>query len=300
MNARVLVTGASGHLGSHLVPLLIAEGLDVVGMDIALPATPMARFVQGNLADTPTLERAQDGVDLIIHCASVHPWKPYTDDQYFDLNVKGTWGLYTTAAEKGIGRIVLTSSIAAVGYGPVRDDGTPDTTRWPLDEDYTGAPGDLYSLTKNAQETTAKLFARNRRVRTLALRPPAFMPRPEPEPGFGLMGAWAKVEDIASAHLAAVRVMLGTTGNVEELDWFEAFFTTNSVPYTSEDGALMKNGQVSAGMVAKYWPEASDWFTEYGPGGIWLPAVYDLTKARAILAWEPAHDFASWFRERNG
>ncbi len=298
MSTRVLVTGASGHLGSHLIPLLEADGLEVVGLDMVAPATSMERFVQADLADRQALDHALDGVDLVVHCASIHPWKPYADDQYLDANVKGTWHLYSAAAEKNIDRVVLTSSIAAVGYGPVRPDGTPDAALWPLSESYRGVPRDLYSFTKHAQETTARLFAANDAVRTLALRPPAFMPRPELDQGLGLLGVWADVEDVASAHLAAVRTFLGMGSPCRELERFEAIFVTNSLPYTAGDGDLLEGSAVSRPLVAKYWPEAADWFAEQRAGPVWLPGVYDLMKARVLLGWKPTWDFARWYEEK--
>ena len=297
MSARVLVTGAAGHLGSHVIPLLAGDGLEIVGLDVAQPTVATDRYVQADLCDREALKDACEGVDLIVHAASIHPWKPYTDEEYFDRNVKGTWQLYSVAAELGIDRVVLTSSIASVGYGPVRPDGSPDAGMWPLGEEFIGVPLDLYCLTKQSQEMTARLFARNGSVRTIALRPPAFMPKPEVEQGLGLLGVWAYVEDMASAHLAAVRSVLGTRKLPRELDPFEAFFITNTVPYESADGELLDGATVSRQLVEKYWPEAADWFAEHGAGAVWLPGVFDSTKARDVLGWEPEWDFARWFRE---
>ncbi|MHC4985101.1 MAG: NAD-dependent epimerase/dehydratase family protein [Planctomycetota bacterium] len=172
----VLVTGAAGHLGSHLVPMLLADGFDVRGLDMAPPAAPLpdeCAFTQADLSDRDALAKALAGVDVIVHTASLHPWKPYTDDQYVDANVKGTWTLYALAAELGIGRIALTSSIAAIGYGNIPMD------TWPISEDCLFPLSDIYSYTKYTQETIARLRADAGEVRTFALRPPAFMPRSE-------------------------------------------------------------------------------------------------------------------------
>jgi len=313
----ILVTGASGHLGSHVVPLLIAEGYRIRALDIVPPAGgewcptevgPPARPCGGpasagrqqpalpsrpegvcaDLADFDACKAAVEGVDLIVHCASIHPWKPYTDAQYLDCNIKGTWNLYRAAAEAGVGRVVLTSSIAAVGYG-----GNPP---WPLGEGEEFPLGDLYSLTKHTQEDIARMHAASGRIRTLALRPPAFMPKSDLETLFMLTGAYARVEDMASAHVAAVRVLTGRQEPGAPLAMFEPIFTTNALPYTEEDRPVLGD-QGLPGLVRKHWPEAYEWMVGHGFEGGWLPGVYDLSKAKRLLGWQPEWNLAEWFAE---
>jgi nucleoside-diphosphate-sugar epimerase len=285
-----IVTGAAGHLGSHLVPALLGEGADVVGTDIVEPPeiAAGAPFVHCDLTDAAALPDVLSGADLIVHCASIHPWKKYTDAQYLDANVKGTWHLYAVAASLGIGRIVLTSSIAASGYNA-----PPET--WPVSEDAQSTPTDLYSLTKHVQEDIARLFAAKGQVRTIALRPPAFMPKPDLETGFSLTGCFAVVEDIVSAHVAAARVMTGRQSPGGPLEPFEALFITNRLPYTAEDAGLRDPDGGIGPLVRKYWPEAYDWLVARGYAGRSLHAVYDLSKAKRLLGWEPKFNFEQWY-----
>lgn len=290
--ARIALTGSSGHLGSHLAPLLTEDGFDVVGLDVVEPHQPppeRSRFVQVDLCDEDAVRGTLAGADLIVHCASIHPWKPYSDAQYLDCNVKGTWVLYTAAASLGIDRVVLTSSIAAVGYGA----GAP----WPVTEDVESPLGDLYSYTKHAQEDIAQMFADAGKVRTLALRPPAFMPKAELETGFSLTGAHALVEDIAEAHLEAVRVMSGRKPAGAEIAPFEAVFVTNQLPYGPDDATLMAAEGSARPLVLRHWPEAYEWLITRGYEGTWVPAVYDLSKARRLLGWSPKRNFEQWFLE---
>ena len=289
---RVLVSGAAGHLGSYLVAELVKEGFEVTGVDVVERPEGRPgpqRFVQGDLSDRRLVKKVVKGAELIVHCASIHPWKEYIDDQYLDANIKSTWHLYAVAAELGVGHVVLTSSIAAMGYAAPSD-------RWPVTEEYESIPQDLYSFTKHAQEDIARHFAARGAVRTIALRPPAFMPRPELETGFGLLGAFGLVDDVASAHLAAVRVMAGRQEPGDMLQPFEAFFCTLPLPYTAEDIANSESpGSVDLDLVRKHWPHAVDWLAERGFAGAWLPAVYDIGKARRLLSWEPKRDFDWWF-----
>jgi nucleoside-diphosphate-sugar epimerase len=294
---KILVTGAAGHLGSHLVSELADAGFDVTALDIVQPDPHLggeADFVQADLRRPDSFRPVLEGQDILVHCASIHPWKDYSEDQYHDANIKGTWHLYAAAEEAGLDRVVLTSSIAAVGYGP--GSGTiPVVT-----EDSMFSLQDLYSLTKHVQEDIAGMYADRGRIRTIALRPPAFMPRSDLATGFALTGHFAGVEDMVSAHLAAVEVLAGRRKTPRPLDAFEPFFTTNALPYTAEDlSGLGPEGDIRP-LVQKYWPEAYDWLVERGYEGGWLPAVYDLSKAKRLLGWKPRFNFDQWWAERRG
>jgi nucleoside-diphosphate-sugar epimerase len=289
---KILVTGAAGHLGSHLATELDAEGYDIVGLDIVpAPASWPSRapYLQTDLGTADGLQDAVAGTALIAHCASIHPWKPYTDEQYLDANIKGTWRLYAAAKAAGVSRIVLTSSIAAAGYHAV------PVSAWPVTEDGQFPLGDLYSFTKHAQEDIARQHAFLGSVRTLAIRPPAFMPRPELETGFALTGTFAVVEDIVSAHMAAIRVLLGHQEPGFAPQGFEALNCTNRLPYTREDIAGLPADRNILHLVKKYWPDAVEWLEANGYRSPWLPAVYDVSKAKALLGWEPAFNFEQWF-----
>jgi len=293
---HVVVTGAGGHLGSHLAPALVEAGFEVTGLDLVAPSPPPAgwRFVKADLTDAPGLANALRGGDIIVHCASLHPWKPYADDQYLDANIKGTWHLYAAAASQGIARVVLTSSIAAVGYARV----SPEA--WPVAEERSSPLGDLYSLTKRAQEGIARMFADGGHVQTIALRPPGFMPKSELETGFLLTGAFAVAPDIVSAHVAATQVIAGLQQPGEPLRPFEAITVTNRLPYTREDAALLgPDGNVKR-LVQRRWPRAYEWLAARGYQGVNLAAVYDLSKAQRLLAWQPAYNFERWFAEHAG
>lgn len=293
---HVLVTGAAGHLGFHLVPELLSAGFEVTGFDVAEPPGPVpegCRFLCADLTDVPTLTRAVGEVTLIVHCASLHPWKTYTDEQYLDANIEGTWNLYAAAVASGVDRIVLTSSIAATGYQNV------PTDAWPIREDAQFPLGDLYSFTKHAQEDIARSFAHREQVRTIALRPPAFFPRPDLETGFLLTGNFALVDDMVSAHVAAVRVMSGLQEPGGPLCSFEAIHVTNKLPYTPQDAELLEPGRGVRRLVQKYWPEAYEWLVGHGYQGASLAALYDLSRAQRILGWQPVHNFEQWFAQHN-
>lgn len=292
ISGTVLITGAAGHLGSHLAPLLVRDGFVVRGLDVRAPAGPLpdgCEFTQGDLCDPSVLESALEGVDLIVHTASIHPWKRYTDDQYLDANVKGTWHLYAAAAARGVGRIVLTSSIAAAGYGRV------NLADCPLKEEAQYPLGDLYSCTKHTQETMARLFADLGKVRTFALRPPTFIPLPPLDTCFALTGTFAVVSDIAAGHLAAVRVLSGRRPPGGPVADFECFNIVNRSPHTAAD--YQDTGADRKLLAKKHWPDAYDWLLARGYKGPMMPASYNISKAERILGWRPQFNFEEAFAE---
>lgn len=296
--SRIVVTGAAGHLGSHIIPLLLADGYDVIGVDMVAPKTSDSagdyEFIQLHLSERKKLPSVFRGSDLIVHTASLHPWKEYTDEQYLDANVKSTWQLYDAAVEAGVRKIVMTSSIAAVGYHHV------PVESWPVTEEMEFSLGDLYSYTKHAQESAARLFAYTKSVRTFALRPPAFMPQSALDTGFALTGNFAVVDDIAGAHLAAAKTMLNGTGadgvglDVSEPSLFTAFFIVNKVPYRIEDIALLGPDRNAAPLLRKYWPDEYPWLVEHGYEAGGMPVLYDISKAERMLGWKPKYNFEQW------
>ena len=292
-HTRVVVTGAAGHLGSHLAPELAEAGFEVTGLDIIEPAAAVTawHFERVDLTDAAAVASELRGADIIVHCASIHPWKPYTDDQYLESNVKGAWHVYAAAAELGIERVILTSSIAAAGYYRI----PPEA--WPVGEERRFPLCDLYNFTKHAQEEIARLFAGRGSVRTIALRPPAFMPVSELETGFRLTGSFAVVGDIVSAHVAAVRVLAALQTPSAPLGAFEAINVTNELPYTREEADLLDPDWNIRCLVEKHWPRAYEWLAARGYQGTPIAAVYDLSKAQRLLNWKPAYNFEQWFAQ---
>jgi len=291
----VLVTGAAGHLGSCLVPMLVEDGFVVRGLDMRAPAQPppeACTFSKADLSDRTALRKALEGVDLIVHGAAIHPWKQYTDDQYLDANVKGTWHLYAMAAEMGIDRIVLASSIAAIGYSDVPQEACP------VKEDALFPLSDLYSYTKHAQETIARMHADMGRIRTFAMRPPAFMPRTASRTCLSMTGPFAVVSDIAAAHLTAARVMAGRQKPGGPVGPFEAFHTVNHLPYTTEDHR--ETGGDRKRLAKKYWPDACEWLVANGHEIAGIVTSYDISKAERILGWRPLFNFEETYATLRG
>jgi dihydroflavonol-4-reductase len=113
------VTGATGFLGSHVVPLLVDRGDEVRAFvrptsDLhALEGLALTRVV-GDVCDRRTVRRAMRGVDRVFHVAGTTNLR-LPREAAFALNVEGTRVVLEEALRAGVERVVYTSSVAAIG-----------------------------------------------------------------------------------------------------------------------------------------------------------------------------------------
>ncbi|TDJ44758.1 MAG: NAD-dependent epimerase/dehydratase family protein [Gammaproteobacteria bacterium] len=129
---KVLVTGASGFVGSAVVRALLGQGSSVKAL---VRSTSLldnlcdldVERVTGDLRDAQSLERALQGCELAFHVAADYRlWVPDPEVMY-DINVRGSERLLRAAASAGVERVVYTSSVATLGFSPAgpADEDTP-------------------------------------------------------------------------------------------------------------------------------------------------------------------------------
>ncbi|HXV75879.1 MAG TPA: hopanoid-associated sugar epimerase [Candidatus Polarisedimenticolaceae bacterium] len=129
-----LVTGASGFVGWHLAQALTRRGRAVRALvrprsSIAGLAELPVEIVRGDLRDVPSLERALDGVDELYHCAADYRLFVPDPSEMYATKVDGTDNLMRLAADRGVGRVIYTSTVGTLG---LTADGTPGDERTPV------------------------------------------------------------------------------------------------------------------------------------------------------------------------
>ena len=135
----ILVTGASGFLGSELVKQLVANNESV--RIIVRPSSDISHLasikdkieiVEADILDVPSLEMAFDGVEKIYHSAAVIGYDSSFYDAMYKCNIEGTANVVNIALSKGIKKLLHVSSIAAIGGKP--NDLISEETKWEKNE----------------------------------------------------------------------------------------------------------------------------------------------------------------------
>lgn len=175
MEERFLVTGANGCIGAWVVAQLVGEGVPVVSLDssgddhrlrLLLDDGALAGLtrVRADVTDLDALEAALDahGITRVVHLAALQvPFCRADPVLGARVNVVGTVCVLEAAARRDLGPVVYASSVAA--YDALDDPSAPPAMQ--------GVPGTLYGVYKRANEGTAHVYAAERGLGSVGLRP---------------------------------------------------------------------------------------------------------------------------------
>jgi nucleoside-diphosphate-sugar epimerase len=168
----VLVTGAAGRLGTAVVQDLVAAGYTVRGVDRVRPAAGAwpagMRFITMTLDHVGHIAGAMAGCDAVIHLGAIAaPWSN-PDEIVFGNNTGATFAVLQAASITGVKRAAIASSVSAYGMAWAREGFNAQYV--PLDEEHPIIAKDPYALSKEVDETTARMFARKDGMTIAALR----------------------------------------------------------------------------------------------------------------------------------
>lgn len=168
---RVLVTGATGFIGSAVVERLSKE--TGAQLRLALRSAPPSPVdhdyrVMGDLAPDTDWQACLDGCWAVVHCAArVHIMEDNVEDplaEYRRANVCGTLRLARQAAESGVRRFIFISSIKV--------NGEQTSSGQPYTADELPAPADPYGVSKREAEEKLQALAREASMEVVIIRPP--------------------------------------------------------------------------------------------------------------------------------
>jgi len=173
---KILVTGADGFIGSHLVETLIARGHDVRafvyynsfnswGWLDTLPAEQLKKLdvFAGDIRDPNGVLTSMKGCDVVFHLAALIaiPFSYHSPDSYVDTNIKGTLNILQAARQCNIERVLVTSTSEVYG-----------TAQYvPIDEKHPYQGQSPYSATKIGADRMAESFYRSFDLPVTIVRP---------------------------------------------------------------------------------------------------------------------------------
>ena len=128
----ILLTGATGFLGSHILQVLLDRDLPVRVLvrnpeNRHLPWKNLVEVYEGDILDVEAVTRALDGVETVIHNAALVSFQDKDKEDLMEVNVSGTANMVNLSLEAGVQAFLQVSSIAALGDDAVKpiDEHTP-------------------------------------------------------------------------------------------------------------------------------------------------------------------------------
>ena len=173
---KVLVTGADGFIGSHLVQALLEEGAKVKAFcfynsfnswgwldNFSKDMLGQVEVFTGDIRDPNGVRTAMKDIDIVFHLAALIaiPFSYHSPDSYIDTNVKGTLNVVQASRDLGLERVLVTSTSEVYG-----------TAKYiPIDEKHPRQPQSPYSASKIGGDCIAESFHRSFDLPLTIVRP---------------------------------------------------------------------------------------------------------------------------------
>lgn len=175
-NKRVLVTGAGGFIGSHLVERLLEEGCEVVAFvkynslnkwgwldSFDKKVLDKIEIFTGDIRNSDSVRKAVKSVDVVFHLAALIsiPYSYISPESYVETNIKGTLNILQACIDYSIKKVLITSTSEVYG-----------TAKFvPITEDHPKQGQSPYSATKIGADHLAESFYRSFDLPVVIVRP---------------------------------------------------------------------------------------------------------------------------------
>ncbi len=279
---KVVVTGGSGLAGRAIVQDLVEHGHAVLNADRVKPATALCPFRFANLEDLGQVYGCLHGAEAVVHFAAIPRPSFDTDEVVYRTNTMTTFNVLEAAAQLGIRRVVLASSMSVLGYPFYYHYFAPEYV--PIDEQHPLKPQDPYALSKVVGEVLAQGFVRRSGMTVISLRlgwihtPETFQEQLVPlwdDPAAGASNLWAYIDSRDAAQACRRALTADVTGHAP-------FFI--AAPNT-----FMKIP--TADLVRRYYPETK--IPEHWEG---TPSLFTTAQAERVLGFRAEYLWESYFR----
>lgn len=175
-NKRVLVTGAGGFIGSHLVERLLEEGCEVVAFvkynslnkwgwldSFDKKVLDRIEIFTGDIRNSDSVRKAVKSVDIVFHLAALIsiPYSYISPESYIETNINGTLNILQACIDYSVEKVLITSTSEVYG-----------TAKFvPITEDHPKQGQSPYSATKIAADYLAESFYRSFNLPVVIVRP---------------------------------------------------------------------------------------------------------------------------------
>jgi uronate dehydrogenase len=278
----ILITGASGGVGTIIRPRLAKPGRVLRLLDVAPPAQPPGpgeEAVTASVTDMAAMTAACAGADAVIHLGGVPGEDAWA--RILDVNINGTYTVFEAARRAGVPRVVFASSNHAVGFAPRES--------FPVPDDAVPAPDTYYGVSKVAGEAIAALYARRYGLDAICVRILSCFDRPR-DPR--MLATWLSPDDAGrlfeaclTAPAPGFRVIYGVSANTRggwvSLDGAHALgyearddaevYAAGILAAAGPGSAAGSGGPDGAG-ASPAWPDPSDPVFRYLGGAFTLPS----------------------------
>lgn len=289
---KVLITGSSGNLGTALSIVCKQKGFDVIGVDkrVSNETTHI-----GDINDEDFINSCMVGVEVVFHTAGLH--KPHVAThsihEFIETNIWGTCVLLQIAKNNNVKSFIFSSTTSV--YGSVLSPEASQPAVW-IDESTNIESKNIYGLTKLSAEELCRLFSMDRKMKCIVLRNSRFFYEDDDNKFIRenyeqdnvkvneLLYRRVDIEDAVNAHLNAAFEYSGE-------EYFDKFIISSATPFIKDHCDLLN--RVPKKVINKLYPEYFHIYKEKG----WrlfprIDRVYDSSKARKYLNWEPKYTFS--------
>jgi len=305
---KVLVTGADGFIGSHLVEALIKEGCKVRafvfynsfnswGWLDTLPPAVLSEIdvFPGDIRDPNGVATAIKDCEIVFHLAALIaiPFSYHSPDSYIDTNIKGTLNVLQASRQHGVEKLLVTSTSEVYGTAQYA----------PIDEKHPYQGQSPYSATKIGADRLAESFHRSFNTPLVIVRPfNTYGPR---------QSARAVIPTVITQLLAgALTLELGSITPTRDFNYVKDT-AAGFIALAESDEALGQEVNIATGSEYSVSDVANFLISEINPSAIIVSdeqrlrpdasevfrLIGDNAKIKSLSNWSPNYDLHSGLRE---